>query len=99
MGSRICNWIGTVIILHAIHIPLTAPLVIASLSVGILVTWASNIVPLGLGLADGTNYALYGLLGASPVAGLLFTIVNRLRTIVLALIGLCVMGLASRFER
>jgi hypothetical protein len=98
MASRVFNWIGTVLILHATHIPMTAPLVIASLSVGILVTWASNIVPFGLGLADGTNYALYGLLGASPVAGLLFTVVNRLRTIVLALIGLCVMAIASKLE-
>jgi hypothetical protein len=96
LGSRIFNWLGTIVILHAADIPLDPPLVVASLTVGILITWMSNVVPLGLGLADGTNYALYGLLGASPMAGLLFTMINRLRTIVLALMGLVVMTIASR---
>lgn len=99
LGSRAFNWLGTIVILHAAQIPMTAPLVIASLSVGILVTWLSNVIPLGLGIADGTNYALYGLLGASPVTGLLFTMVNRLRTIVLALMGLSVMTIANALYR
>ena len=55
----------------------SAPLVVAMLSVGILISWLSNVLPLGLGLADGTNYALYGLLGASPEAGLVFTMTAR----------------------
>jgi hypothetical protein len=99
LGSRVINWIGTVVVLYAADIPMTAPLVIASLSAGILVTWMSNIIPLGLGLADGTNYVLYGLLGAAPVAGLLFTLLNRLRTVVLALIGLVVMVISSALHR
>jgi uncharacterized membrane protein YbhN (UPF0104 family) len=99
VGSRVCNWLGTIVVMYAADIPLTAPLVLASLSVGILVTWITNIVPLGLGIADGTNYVLYGLLGASPVAGLLFTMVNRLRTVVLALIGLGVMAIANTLHR
>lgn len=99
LGSRCFNWAGTIVVLHAADIPLTSPLVIASLSVGILVTWLSNLVPLGLGVADGTNYVLYGILGASPVAGLLFTLVNRVRTILLALMGLTVLAIASAFYR
>ncbi len=99
VGSRVLNWVGTITVLHAADIPMTAPLVIASLSVGILVTWLSNIIPLGLGIADGTNYVLYGLLGAAPVAGLLFTLVNRLRTVVLALLGLTVMFIANALDR
>ncbi len=99
LGSRVLNWLGTIVVLYAADIPLTPPLVVASLSVGILVTWTSNIIPLGLGLADGTNYMLYGLLGAAPVAGLLFTLVNRLRTVVLALLGLTAMAIANTLHR
>ncbi len=99
LGSRVINWVGTVVVLYAADIPMTAPLVIASLSVGILVTWMSNVIPLGLGLADGTNYVLYGLLGAAPVAGLLFTLLNRLRTVVLALLGLIAMLIANTLHR
>jgi uncharacterized protein (TIRG00374 family) len=95
LGSRVFNWIGTIVVLHACGIGMTAPLVIAMLSVGILVTWMSNVIPLGLGVADGTNYALYAILGASPEAGLVFTMVNRLRTVAIAAIGLTVMALAG----
>jgi uncharacterized membrane protein YbhN (UPF0104 family) len=98
-GSRLCNWAGTIVVIHAAGIAMTAPLVVAMLSVGILVTWMSNIIPLGLGLADGTNYALYGLLGASPDAGLVFTMVNRVRTVVLAMMGLTVMAIANVLDR
>jgi hypothetical protein len=74
VGSRLFNGLGTVVLFDAADIPLSAPLVVATLSVGILITWMSNVVPLGLGLADGTNYMLYGLLGAAPAQGLLYTI-------------------------
>jgi uncharacterized membrane protein YbhN (UPF0104 family) len=96
--SRAFNSAGTIAVLYAADIPMTTSLVVATLSVGILVTWMSNIVPLGVGIADGTNYVLYGLLGASPEAGLVFTMVTRLRTIVLAMLGLCVMGIVYALD-
>jgi uncharacterized protein (TIRG00374 family) len=98
-GSRCFNWAGTLAVLHAANIPLTPPLVVAMLSVGIIITWMSNIIPLGLGIADGTNYVLYGILGAAPVAGLVFTMVNRVRTVLFALMGLTVMAIANAFGR
>jgi hypothetical protein len=73
--------------------------VVAALSVGVIVTWISNIVPLGLGIADGANYVLYGVLGATHAAGLVFTMINRLRTVVLALMGLVVMAIAHSAHR
>jgi hypothetical protein len=99
VGSRACNWLGTIVVLHATHIPLTPPLVVATLSVGILVTWATNVIPLGLGVADGTNYVLYGLLGATQEAGLFFTGVNRVRTCVLAAMGLSIMAVTNAVYR
>ncbi|HTR51437.1 MAG TPA: lysylphosphatidylglycerol synthase transmembrane domain-containing protein [Kofleriaceae bacterium] len=99
VSSRVVNSIGTIVLLRAAAIPLDPVLVVAMLSVGILVTWISNVIPLGLGVADGTNYALYGVLGASPAAGVVYTMVNRLRTIVLALFGLSVMAIAHGFQR
>lgn len=97
--SRCLNWAGTIAVLLASHIPLTTLLVVAMLSVGILLTWLSTVVPLGVGISDGGNYALYGLLGASPAAGLVFSMVNRVRTIVLAAMGLIVMAIANTVWR
>ena len=93
--SRSLNSLGTVFVLVACGIPLTYPLVVGMLSVGILITWLSNVIPLGLGLADGGNYLLSGALGSAPGAGLAFTMVNRLRTVVLAGMGLTVMVISN----
>ena len=99
IAARCLNWTGTLVLLKAADVPLTAPFVVAMLSLGLLVTWMSNVIPLGLGLADGGNYALYGLLGASPIAGLDFAMVNRARTCLLAIMGLTVMAIASLADR
>lgn len=99
VASRILNSAGTIAMLHATELPVTPALVVAMLSVGILVTWMADIIPLGLGLADTGNYALYGALGLAPKAGLDFTMVNRARTVVIAAIGLVVMALAHLVGR
>lgn len=99
IASRALNMAGSVVILVAAGMPLTAPLVIGLLSVGILVTWMSNVVPLGLGLSEGGNYALAGLLGASPRSGIDFAMINRVRTVVLASMGLVVMLIANLVDR
>lgn len=98
-GSRVLHFAATIAVLRAAAVPMTAPVVIGMLSVGIIVLWMSNVVPLGLGLADGTNYILYGALGAAPMAGVAFTMVNRTRTIVLAAMGLAVMAIANVYDR
>lgn len=99
VGSRVLNGTGTLVVLYAADVAMTGPVVVAMLTVGILITWLSNVVPLGLGLADGGNYALYGLLGASPAAGLAFAMVNRLRIVVLAAMGLMVMAISRMVSR
>lgn len=99
IGSRVLNSIGTVVVVHAVGIPVSAALVIALLSIGILVGWIANIVPLGIGVSEGGNYGLYALFGASPHGGLLFALVNRLRTMLLAAIGLLVMAVANIVHR
>jgi lysylphosphatidylglycerol synthase-like protein len=99
LGSRVLSWTGTIVVLHALDVPMHAVLIIAMMSVGILVSWASSIVPLGIGIADGTNYVLYDLLGATSAEGLAFTMVGRLRTILVAVIGLGVMAIAHAFQR
>jgi Lysylphosphatidylglycerol synthase TM region len=99
VGSRVLHFAATIAVLRAAHVPMTPPIVIGMLSVGIVVQWMSSIVPLGLGLADGTNYILYGALGSSPLAGLAFTMVNRTRTVVLAAMGLAVMAITNLYDR
>nr|HEX4313154.1 lysylphosphatidylglycerol synthase domain-containing protein [Kofleriaceae bacterium] len=93
--SRALNMCGSVLVLRAVGVALTPSLVIAALSVGAMVTSVANVVPLGLGIADGANYVLYGLLGATEHVGLLVTTVTRVRTCVLAALGLVIYAIAS----
>lgn len=95
IGSRLFYSAGTVMLMYAVGLPLTSSLVLAQISVGLLINWISNIIPLGIGIADGSNYALYGALGATGPVGVVFTMVNRARVCLLALIGLSVMGISA----
>ncbi len=97
--SRTLSSIGTIVVMIAALVPLTPALVMANLSLGILITFLSNIVPLGLGIADGTNYALYGVLGSTGPIGLVYTMIGRARTCVLAAMGLAVMLIANLSDR
>jgi hypothetical protein len=95
IASRVLFSTGTIVLIAAAGIPVTLPIAFATVSVGMLITWMANIVPLGVGLADGGNYALWGALGATGGAGLLYTMVARARVIVLALIGLTAMAYST----
>ncbi len=90
--SRVLSWVGTIVLLHAVDLPLHVSLIVGVLSVGVLIGWLSAIVPLGVGVAEGGNFALYGLLGATASTGLIVAMISRLRAIVIALIGLAVMA-------
>jgi hypothetical protein len=68
-------------------------------SVGAAITWIASVVPLGLGLADGGNYALFGLLGASGIHGTFVTMLNRGRSALVALVGFVVMAIVHTGNR
>ena len=99
IASRVLNYLGTIALLYAASFPVTPTIVVAVLSVGIIITWASNIIPLGIGLADGGNAALFVMLDQSAGAGATFAMINRLRTVVLACMGLTVMVIANLIIR
>ncbi|MBA3460877.1 MAG: flippase-like domain-containing protein [Deltaproteobacteria bacterium] len=83
---------STILIMVGIGVELSPALVIGVLSVGVLITWVSSTVPLGMGLADGGNYALYTLLGASGDHGMYFAMIARARSLVIAIVGLAAMS-------
>jgi uncharacterized membrane protein YbhN (UPF0104 family) len=98
-ASRLVSWLATAAVLHAIGVELRPTLLIGVFSCGILISWVANVVPLGLGIADGSNYALYDALGASGAHGVFVTMLSRARSIVIALVGLLVMGIAHTINR
>jgi hypothetical protein len=98
-ASKLISWMSLIVLLDLVGVELTPRLVIGVLSVGVLVGWVSAIVPFGLGLADGSNYALYGMLGATGAQGLLITMLTRARMIAIAMLGLVAMAAIYAYDR
>ena len=99
VAAKLLSWTSTMILASAIGVELTPALVVAMLSVGVLVQWISNIVPLGLGISDGGNYALYALLGASGEQGMFVALLSRARSVAVAVVGLCAMVVLQAQQR
>lgn len=97
--SKLITYTSTMLLIHAVGVSLTPALIVAVLSVGVLIQWVASIVPLGLGIADGGNAALYVLLGATSQQGLFVTMLNRVRSVAVAIIGLVAMAAMSAATR
>ena len=97
--SRALQWCATITVLHAIGLTLTPRLLVGVLSVGVLIGWMSAVVPFGVGVADGSNYALYRALGAGGAPGVLVTLLGRARSLVIATLGLVVMAAGHTANR
>ena len=99
LASRATSWTITTVMLHAVGVSLSFTLLCGIFSVGVLITWISSIVPLGVGVADGSNYALYGILGAPSSAGLTVTLLSRVRNLSMGVLGLLVMAVVHTVNR
>lgn len=98
-SSKLVTYTSSVLLMRVVGVEITPSLVLAVISVGVLIQWISAIIPLGLGLADGGNYALYTLLGASGMHGVFVTMLNRARSVAIALLGLAAMAALTALTR
>lgn len=90
-AARLCAWSATTVVLYTVGVEVGFTVLAGVLSVGVLIGWISAFVPFGLGVADGGNYALFGVLGAAGAQGVFVTLLGRARSLTLALLGLLVM--------
>ncbi len=97
--SRLFSWTATTTVLFVVGVRVHPTLLIGVLSVGVLIGWISSIVPFGVGIADGSNFALFDVLGASGAHGVFVTMLGRARSLTIALIGLVVMAAGHASNR
>lgn len=100
-AARLCAWSATTVVLYTVGVEVGFTVLAGVFSVGVLIGWISAVVPFGLGIADGSNYALFDVLGAAGAHGVFVTLLGRARSLTLALLGLVVMAAghtSSRFE-
>ncbi|HEY5922628.1 MAG TPA: hypothetical protein VIV11_13195, partial [Kofleriaceae bacterium] len=65
---------------------------LAMLSAGVLIGWISAIIPMGLGISEGGNVALFTLIGAPASLGLALALARRVNQVVFATIGFVVLA-------
>lgn len=87
-ASKIATWTATFLLLAKSGLDVSFVLAVGMLSVGVVIQWISQIVPMGLGIADGGNYALFDFLGATGAHGVVVTMLNRGRSVLVAILGL-----------
>ncbi len=97
--SRLFSWTATTTVLFVVGVHVHPTLLVGVLSVGVLIGWISSIVPFGIGIADGSNYALFDVLGASGAHGVFVTLLGRARSLTIALVGLVVMAAGHTANR
>jgi uncharacterized protein (TIRG00374 family) len=90
-AARLCGWVATGLALSSVGVEIGFTLLCGVYSVGVLIGWISAVVPFGLGVADGSNYALFNVLGATGAQGVFVTLLGRARSLTLAVLGLLVM--------
>lgn len=99
IASRLVTWTATLTLISSVGVAIAPRLVAGVLSVGVLIQWIAAAVPFGLGVADTGNYALYDLLGASGAHGALVTMLNRARSLLVAVVGFAVMAVVHTLNR
>lgn len=102
LASKTLGWFQTWLIVATAGYVLGVPELAAILSAGIVLGWISTIVPMGLGIAEGGNYGLFGIIGAPAALGVSLALARRVLQIFSAVIGFAVLGiyrLSTRRER
>lgn len=92
IGSKFLTWANIWLILAATGYYASVGEIAALLSAGVVIGWVSTIVPLGVGVTESGNYALFRALGAPPAVGVALAVVRRIVQLVFAAIGFALLG-------
>jgi hypothetical protein len=86
--SRLNSMVLSLMILHAVGEPITLPFVAAWTFGSQAIYFASQLVPMGLGISEGGYYEMFRALGENPARGVTLVVARRTVHIMYALIGL-----------
>ena len=99
MISKSLNWGSMWILLAATGYYASVGEMAALVSAGVVIGWISLIVPMGLGVTESGNYALFHALGAPPAHGVALAIARRFVHLTVAAIGFVLIGIWRASER
>ncbi len=99
LASRVLGWVDLWLIMVALgHVEGLAFTVVAA-AAGVVIGRLASVVPLGVGTSEGGQAGLFHLLGAGAELGLAMSLVRRIRTVMMAGLGLLVMLLVQLIDQ
>jgi uncharacterized protein (TIRG00374 family) len=97
--SRLLTWAVMGLLIYAAGGPTSLGFLAAIVTAGQVITWISALVPLGLGVSEGGNYALFRALGADPSVGVAVALGRRVTHILYAVIGVVLLSVNQTVRR
>jgi hypothetical protein len=98
-ASRLTSMLLSLMILHAVGESITLGFVAAFTVGGFIIYMMSTLVPMGVGISEGGNYALFRMLGENPARGVTLVLARRVTLIVYAAIGLVLVTASETVKR
>jgi len=86
--SHVLSWTASAVLIYAAGGRLSLGFLAAVLTAGQVIGWVAALVPLGLGISESGNYALFSALGHEPAIGVTLSLGRRVTQLVYAAIGL-----------
>ena len=99
VASRGLSLVLSLVLLHAMGMPITIAFVAAYTVGGLPIYILSNLVPMGLGIAEMGYYDLFAALGDNPVLGFMLVVARRCVLIAYAAIGFVLLALSETVRR
>jgi len=98
-ASRLASMSLSLLILHAVGESITLGFVAAYTVGGFIIYMMSTLVPMGVGISEGGNYALFRALGENPARGVTLVLARRVTLIMYAAIGLVLVTASETVRR
>jgi Lysylphosphatidylglycerol synthase TM region len=98
-ASRLTSMTLSLVILHAVGESITLGFVAAYTVGGFVIYMVSSVVPMGVGISEGGNYALFRALGENPARGVTLVLARRVTLIMYAAIGLVLVTASETVQR
>lgn len=98
-ASRLTSMSLSLVILHAVGESITLGFVAAYTVGGFVIYMVSSVVPMGVGISEGGNYALFRALGENPARGVTLVLARRVTLIIYAAIGLVLVTASETVQR
>jgi hypothetical protein len=87
-ASRLNSMVLSLMILHAVGVAITATFVAVWTVASFVIYFASTLVPMGVGIAEGGYWGFFRTMGHNPAQGVALVLARRTVTIVYAAVGL-----------